>query len=158
MVLYLRKVVIEDMEDIYQWAIDPEVRKNSFHTEGITYESHEVWFESVLKNPNILQYVLEDRSEKVEDIQIRKIGQIRVLLEKEEAIISYSIAKEQRGKGYGVRIVSLVEEKIGEVSQKTVMCVAKVKYDNKASIRVFEKCGYTKYEKSNYLEYRKQIK
>ena len=38
--LYLRTADENDMDLLFQWANDPDVRKNSFHSEPISYETH----------------------------------------------------------------------------------------------------------------------
>lgn len=158
--LYLREAVIEDMELLYQWANDLEVRKNAFHTKSIPFDTHKRWFENVLENVDILQYILVETCVEEDHIQSKEkeIGQIRFSLEGERAVISYSIAKESRGQGYGVKMVSLAEEKLRETRMEISMCVALVKYENPVSAKVFEKCGYTVNKKQDYLEYTKKIR
>lgn len=161
MTLYLREAVKEDMELLYEWANDLEVRRNAFHTEQIAYDTHKTWFENVLKDSDILQYILIDENRKEMDENIcgtEEIGQIRLSLDKEKALISYSIAKNRRGKGYGSKMVSMVEEKIRETKKGITICVAQVKYENIASAKVFQKCGYTEYRKPQYIEYVKELK
>ena len=36
--LSLREVTAKDMDLLYEWANDPTVRQNAFHTEPIPYE------------------------------------------------------------------------------------------------------------------------
>lgn len=106
MALYLREAVEEDMDLLYEWANDAEVRKNAFHTEQIPYDTHKKWFENLLKDTETLQYIL-------------------------------------------------VEE---ETAKNITFLIGQVKYENAASARVFEKCGYKAYPQENYIEYRKQIR
>lgn len=159
MELYLRAAVKEDMELLYEWANDLEVRRNAFHTEQIAYETHKTWFENVLRDSNILQYILvSENSEGMNKnlCAIEEIGQIRLSLDEEKALISYSIAKNMRGKGYGSQMVSMAEKKIKETNKDIKVFVAQVKYENIASAKVFQKCGYKEYRKPQYLEYRKE--
>lgn len=153
MALYLREAVREDMDLLYRWANDSEVRRNAFHTEYIPYDIHKAWFENVLKDRNILQYILVEEYDGV----INEIGQIRLSLDKDRAVIGYSIAAEMRGKGFGSRMVQMAEEKLREARRETILLEAQVKYENKASAKVFEKCGYRACRKKEYIEYTKSI-
>ena len=154
MALYLREAVKEDMDLLYQWVNDPEVRRNAFHTEQIPYDTHKKWFENVLKDRNVLQYILMEEYHGV----TKEIGQIRLSLDKDRAVIGYSIAEEMRGKGFGSRMVQMAEEKLKEARQEIVVLEAQVKYENKASSKVFEKCGYTVCRKKKYIQYTKSIR
>lgn len=58
MALYLRKAVKEDMDLLYRWVNDSEVRKNAFHTEEIAYDIHKTWYAKAMKDKDILQYIL----------------------------------------------------------------------------------------------------
>ena len=58
MCLYLKKVEPTDVDLLYQWANDSEVRKNAFHTEPILYENHVKWFANVLADASMYQYIL----------------------------------------------------------------------------------------------------
>lgn len=98
--VYLRKAKQGDMDMLYGWANDPAVRINSFNSEPIPYEDHVKWFNHVLDNEKILQFILMDGNVPV--------GQIRLNVDGEEAEIGYSIASKFRGKGYGRTILHLV--------------------------------------------------
>lgn len=41
----LRKVKIEDLEILFDWANDSLVRTNSFSTKSITISEHKAWFQ-----------------------------------------------------------------------------------------------------------------
>lgn len=152
MALYLREAVEEDMDLLYEWANDAEVRKNAFHTEQIPYDTHKKWFENLLKDTETLQYIL------VEEAKAKEIGQIRLSLNKDRAVIDYSVDKHMRKRGFGVKMVKLVEVKLQETAKNITFLIGQVKYENAASARVFEKCGYKAYPQENYIEYRKQIR
>ena len=50
--LKLRPVQKSDIELIFKWSNDEEVRKNSFHTETIKWEEHVKWFNNIIDNSN----------------------------------------------------------------------------------------------------------
>lgn len=131
---YLRKATVEDMDLLFEWANDPVVRSNSFHSEPIPYESHKQWYADIMSDVNVLQFILMD-----DEIPV---GQIRLNIEGTEAEIGYSIAAAYRGKGYGHRILKLIVEEVEKNNPEIQTLVAKVKPDNTASKKLFESEGY----------------
>ena len=145
----LRKATYADIDLLYQWANDPIVRQGAFHTEPIPYEDHVKWFEKMMADENVYQYILCGDNE--------EIGQIRLNQEDSQAIISYSISKEYRGKGYGSQMLKLIEVQAKEDITDIKELVGLVKYTNPASMRAFEKCGYEKCELPDYIQYRRKV-
>lgn len=132
--LYIRNATKADMDLLYKWANDPIVRKNSFSTELIPYENHVLWFNRIMADPFVLQFVLmEDNT---------PVGQIRLNIEGKEAEIGYSIASEFRGKGYGHKILQLVANEVITNHPEIEKLVAKVKPDNIASNKLFKSEGF----------------
>ncbi len=130
----LRKATFDDLNILYEWANDPAVRKNSFHSEPIPYENHQKWFEQIMADESVLQFILMDEG--------MPVGQIRLSVDKDEAEIGYSIAQSCRGKGYGHEILRLIAEEIRVNYPYIKKLVAKVKPDNIASNKLFESEGY----------------
>lgn len=131
---YLRNAGESDLDLLFQWINDKEVRKNSFQTKEITYEEHQKWFMDMLQREDVKQYiyVLEEES----------VGQIRICLNKEEAEISYSIAPKYRCMGYGKQMITALKKVVQEEYPKVKRLVAQVKPENVASQKVFLDCGY----------------
>jgi RimJ/RimL family protein N-acetyltransferase len=142
--LYLRKAELVDLDMYYNWANDPVVRSNSFNTEQIPYEDHVIWFNEAIKRDDVALFVLMD-----DDMPV---GQIRINISDAVAEISYSIASEFRGKGYGGKIVSLLIERIREEMPEIKTVSARVKPDNLASMKVFEKIGFKRREMAFELD------
>lgn len=136
--LYLRKAELSDVDLYYEWANDPVVRSNSFNTAHIPYEDHVNWFNKVLKRDDIVLFVLMEDD--------KAVGQIRISITDAVAEISYSISSEFRGKGYGGKIVSLLIERIKDEMPDIKTVSARVKPDNAASLKVFEREGFAKKE------------
>ncbi len=132
--IYLRKATINDRDLLYMWTNDPEVRRNSFNTTPVLYEDHKNWFEHMMMDDKVIQYILmEDDT---------PIGQIRLNVYGSEAEIGYSISKDQRGHGYGETILKLIMQEVKDLYPHIKRLVAKVKPDNTASRRLFEKEDY----------------
>ena len=132
--VYLREATMQDMNLIYEWANDPMVRINSFNSKPIQYETHVKWYNRVMSDESILQFILMD-----DDIPV---GQIRLNIDEDEAEIGYSIAADYRGKGYGHIILQLVADEVKEKYPYVKCLLAKVKPENIASSRLFEHEGY----------------
>lgn len=143
---YLKKVNPADMDLMYEWANDSEVRKNAFHTEPIPYENHVKWFTKTLEDASVYQYILY-RDE-------LPVGQIRLNVEDGEALIDYSISAKYRGMGYGSKLLELIKKQVfsNKISD-VIKLTGQVKYENLASARAFEKCGFTKQELTDYIQY-----
>ena len=142
----MKKVEPTDVDLLYEWANDSEVRRNAFHTEPILYENHIKWFANVLADASVYQYILYQGE--------TPIGQIRLNIEGDEALIDYSISMQHRGKGYGSKLLQLVKKQVAADKIPGVLkIIGQVKYENPASARVFEKCGFTKREMTDYIQY-----
>ncbi|MCD8039666.1 MAG: UDP-2,4-diacetamido-2,4,6-trideoxy-beta-L-altropyranose hydrolase [Lachnospiraceae bacterium] len=144
--LAFRKVRPSDVDLLYEWANDKAVRANSFNTEQIPYESHVKWFAGILDAETVYQYILcEDGI---------PVGQLRLNTDGENAVISFSVSPERRGEGLGSAMLKMLPEqirkdKITGVTKLTGM----VKRENAASAAAFEKCGYTRRERPECLEF-----
>ncbi|WP_048592110.1 GNAT family N-acetyltransferase [Clostridium massiliodielmoense] len=145
----LRKVNEKDCDVLFEWANDIEVRKNSFNANYITYEEHVDWFLKVLENGNVLFFIME--------VDNKSIGQIRINIDANIGIISYSIYKEFRGKGFGEKIIQLVEEQISNLKIINKI-VAYVKKDNTSSNKIFTKLNYLKEESGDSNLYYKFVR
>lgn len=133
--LYIRRATMEDMDLIFQWANDEEERKNSFHSEMIPYETHCIWYKSRMESEDTFIYILM-----CEDIPV---GQCRLKTEGKEALISYSVDKAHRNKGYGKKLLTLVYEEVKRTLPDISEFVAEVKEENVPSQKVFSALGYT---------------
>jgi len=62
-----------------------------------------------------------------------------------------------RRKGYGIRLINLLEEEIFNRKIKVNNIIGYVKYSNIASQRIFEKKGYAKIDHADKIEYIKNL-
>lgn len=132
--VFLRKAEKDDMDLLFRWANDPVVRANSFDINPIQYENHVKWFNKMMGDSTIIQFILID-----EDVPV---GQIRLNVDGDEAEVGYSIGAEFRGEGYGHKILQLVTEAVSTNYPLIKTLVAKVKPENIASKKLFECEGY----------------
>ncbi len=129
--LKLRLAGEDDMLLYYKWANDPEVRNVSFYPEVIDLKTHEKWFTSHIQSDKYLLFVFEEGG--------IPVGQVRI----ERAyknVISISIDREYRGKGYGALMLQMAYEEFRKVSGE--LLTAYIRKDNPVSVRIFQKAGY----------------
>lgn len=148
MSLNLRLCTLRDVEIIYNISNDPKVRKNSLNIDEISYENHIKWYKDSLINANRIMYVIQDKHVIV--------GQIRLDKQDDRAIISYSIEKNSRNKGYGSKALNLIKNEALKNNISTIEGV--VKKDNIASKAAFKKNGFLEIEEQNYFRYIYSIK
>lgn len=124
-----------DVEITYKWASDKKVRQFSFNQNEILFEEHKKWFMAKLHDPNCFYYILQKGAERV--------GSVRIDYNEESNIglISYLIGSDFHGKGYGTKILQLIEELI-LIKFDVFHLKGLVMKSNVASIRIFYKLGY----------------
>lgn len=147
--VYLRMATNDDKELLLKWINEPVCRKNSFNSKEITIEEHENWFNSVMKKNNCKIFIA--------CLYGVDIGQVRIEIEGENVEISYMIALEHRGNGYGKEILNLVEIWLKKNVIIDFTMVGKVKKNNIASIKCFESCGYEMLDNDDYFCFIKKI-
>lgn len=87
----------KDCQQYYDWANDPEVRRQSFSSEEIKFENHLEWFERRLKSDSSYLFVGEHKNV--------PIGQVRFEKADDSFTISYSIDQRFRGRGYAMQLL-----------------------------------------------------
>lgn len=139
----LRKVTMDDINLLFEWANNADVRQNSFHNKEILYEDHVRWFHNKIKSQTTVMYIYLYNN--------LPVGQIRFEIEQDKAELNYSISKEYRGQGHGKHMLALAEMQliIDKPQIKTIN--ARVLPHNHASKSIFESSGYTHF-------YEKQLK
>lgn len=151
--VYLRKAEWADVDLLYEWANDSEVRNNSFNIAKIGYEEHKTWFKNSLRDKDVDLYICY--------LDSMPIGQIRLNYTGETAAISYSIADKYRGQGFGKIIIKLIEAEVVAAYPKVKFLSGSVKLDNVASQRIFEENDFARQivvEPNNkFYRYCKQI-
>ena len=152
MSLYLRKTIKKDIELLYEWVNDPLVRMNSFNTGIVHHEEHVNWFNQSLANPDRDMYICMDGE--------IPVGQIRVDYDSNgNGVISYAVAADYRGKGYGRRMLELLEIEVAKKKGAGRYLFGEVKPENEASLRAFMNLGYKVSRKeSDKIVVAKQVK
>lgn len=131
----LRNARKDDSRDIFAWRNDPATRKASFHSAKITYKEHQKWFANALNSSDRMLFVAV-----LKDVPI---GVVRADAIEDGFEISWNVAPEKRGNGFGKKMVKALIEKLD------TRCVALIKSDNKASKKIAESCGMILFSKKN---------
>ena len=135
-ILKLTKAEITDINDIFEWRNHPDIRKNFFDSEVITWNDHEKWFNKKLKDQDTTIYI----AYYIEN----KIGTIR--FEANESVIKTSIMLNPLflGKGHGSHVIKLGVQKFIMEKKPDKQIIAEIKKDNIASIKAFQKADFKK--------------
>ena len=146
--IYLRQAMPEDKDLLYQWRNDPVCRENSLDQSIVPYESHCAWFQDRLGSGDCFIFICMEKDS--------PIGQVRVDYQGRDGKISYSISEGYRGRGYGARMLGLLEQDAG-IRMRTAGLYAIVKCSNVASQKCFEKLQYSKECCGSYFRYGKSF-
>jgi spore coat polysaccharide biosynthesis protein SpsF len=151
--IVFREANINDIDLYFNWINDSLVRKSSYQSNLIDFESHTEWFKSKIIDSNSFMAVFENGLN-------QKIGQVRIdMIDNTNAIISMSVAKEHREKGYAAKLISTYSDYFLE-KFKNVCINAYIKQSNMKSKHVFEKAGFKfskilVYKKNKSFHYKK---
>lgn len=143
--IFLREVNSKDCKQLFEWANDVNVRNNAFNQAIIDWEGHVKWFNNKLESKDSEIFILTNSNN-------QNLGQIRIDFEKKSKrwVIDYSIDKNFRGNGYGIRIIELITQKYSDKKFKAI-----VKEENIASCKVFKRIKFQEIfdEKNKTFQY-----
>jgi RimJ/RimL family protein N-acetyltransferase len=131
--LSIRPVTDDDCRLIWEWSNDAEVRRWSFDSESIEWETHVAWFKSRRGDPTYLMYVLTKPDGE-------PVGLARFELSGGSGVVGISIAAEHRGHGYATAALRLACATFFATSDAADV-IAEIKPGNEASVRAFERAG-----------------
>jgi UDP-2,4-diacetamido-2,4,6-trideoxy-beta-L-altropyranose hydrolase len=148
----LRDATSADAELLWRWANEPETRANSFSGQAISWSDHVDWLSRHLNSPTSRLLVAVDQN----DVPI---GQARLDVEGQGAILSISVDRGFRHQGLGSAIIPLVRKEAAR-SFGSAWVDALIKPENEASLRAFSSAGFVNTDRSmteanvGYLRYR----
>ena len=130
--LRLRPAAPDDLLLYFDWANDPEVRRQAISTDEIALEGHREWFAARLGTTRSHLFVMCAGE--------LPVGQIRFDWDGTDARIDYSIDPLFRGRGWGTQVVALgVKHRL---NSGPITFRADVKEANLASRSVFRRLGF----------------
>ena len=125
----LRSATMADADLLFLWRNDQETRRQSKTMAPVERAGHLSWLHGVLANP--------DRDIRVAEVNRHPVGSVRADRVDDAWVLSWMVAPEARGKGFGRRIVArIVEELDGEIQ-------AEIRDGNSASARIASAVGMT---------------
>jgi UDP-2,4-diacetamido-2,4,6-trideoxy-beta-L-altropyranose hydrolase len=131
-VISIRKAKFEDVDILYIWSNDALVRKQSFISDKIPYDSHCEWFKSKLVSKNTIIFIVEFNQDSV--------GVVRFESNDKNTTVGISIDEKYRGKGFSKKMLNIGVKAYFKENDLPVL--ASIKKDNIASIKSFEKAGF----------------
>lgn len=133
----VRKAKAEDAKLYFEWANDAEVRKFSFHSELIDWNTHCKWFSHKLADAEAFLCMCYYKEQ--------PLGQVRFEWESKWARISISVDKGFRGRGLAVGMLKRAMEFYSLTTSRKSF-YAEVKIENEASRQLFIRAGFRKLE------------
>jgi RimJ/RimL family protein N-acetyltransferase len=129
--LFLRDVLKEDSEMLLRWRNDPETLRNSVNAAEVSPDEHARWFAEMLAvwPQRVLIAEIDGVSVAVVHLDWSEQG--------DSCDLSFAVAPEYRGKGYGFAIVEHAVQRM-----QNVRVCAETKMSNMASRRIFERLGF----------------
>jgi RimJ/RimL family protein N-acetyltransferase len=133
----VRRANLEDAKLYFEWANDNEVRSQSFNSNSIDWSNHQKWFDEKIRSENYTFFIFETENKE-------PIGQVR--LEKSIStnicVIGVSVSKKFRGKKLASQLIE--KASILFLNENPIYTInAYIKKNNFASVKSFEKAGYT---------------
>lgn len=133
--LKLRPAEKNDCRVLYRWRNHPEVRKNSFQTKTIDYDSHCEWFENILHDAKVKTYVAEtDRHQRV--------GVIRFNKSSGSFFVNVALNPLMFNNAIGFRLIKMGTENFLAECREARSVIAKIKTSNTRSQEAFRRAGY----------------
>lgn len=123
----------------FNWANDPQVRKNAFHNEPIEWDTHNNWFNNKIKSDSLLVIFYCDD---------KPAGQVRIDWENNIGVIDFSVDPSFRNRGFGRKFLQIMI-KIAQQSYPGSEIEGIVKEENIPSAKAFRAAGFT--QKDNRL-------
>ncbi|WP_369617507.1 GNAT family N-acetyltransferase [Flavobacterium sp. CFS9] len=133
--LFLREANEDDVELLFIWANDQDVRKNSIVQDQIIWENHLAWFKKKINDSETKIFILSNKNKCFGQIRIDKVGS--------QWQIDYSIDHIYRGQGLGKEIVKHLLNKFNFKFKATV------KKENYPSAKVFTHLGFKTLKSDN---------
>ncbi len=129
-----RKAQWHDVLTYYDWANEPETRRQAIYSEAISLEAHTLWFKRKIAAATDFLFIFErDR---------QPVGQVRFELDKGKYVISFSVDAAFRGQGIGSVLIKMALEKLQQNLGFRPKVKAYVKPANTASWYVFRQNAF----------------
>jgi UDP-2,4-diacetamido-2,4,6-trideoxy-beta-L-altropyranose hydrolase len=143
------KAGAEHLQTTFEWASDTTVRTYSFNQKPISFEEHQNWYLKKVEQPNCI-YLLGKWENDI-------VGSLRFDITNTDALISYLVSPKYHGKGLGRILLAKGLEYLAQHNNTVTTATGFVMPQNIASVKVFERLGFTCTEENNQLRFTKNI-
>ncbi len=147
--IQLRQATMHDSDFLFAWRNDPATLAASLSTAAVPREDHDQWMQLNVAHGYPLHLVL------MAEGVLGAIGVVRFDTAKRDVMtfnVSMTLAPQHRGKGMAAGIL---DQACGLMSEYRLD--AAIRSNNKASQRVFERCGFEALgDGGGFFHYRKQ--
>lgn len=129
----LRPVRPDDVALLFQWRNDHDAVRFSVSGRAVTLDEHSKWVVQRLRDPATRLWIAEEDGVAV--------GQVRLDVDDDAALVSIAVAAGQRGRGVGSAILQEMQAVLlvtGPVSRLRAL----IHPDNGASLRAFTRAGF----------------
>lgn len=130
----MRPATADDVRLVYDLAMDPVVRKNSFSSAEITYSEHTQWYSKRMHDANFLLLLAFHRN--------MFAGQVRFDIDHTNSTIGISITDSYRSRGLGKVLLKLGVTELTKSHPEIRTINAFIRPENIPSIRLFEKFNF----------------
>jgi UDP-2,4-diacetamido-2,4,6-trideoxy-beta-L-altropyranose hydrolase len=132
--IQLRAATQDDAQLLFEWRNHPSIRAISNNSAPIKWESHQYWFNKVRQDSSRPLYIAVQAG--------IEIGVIRFDIDGVQAEVSLNLAPDLKGRGLGTQLLIQGEQQLVREHPRVLKLMAKVLEGNKASHRLFRRCGY----------------
>lgn len=130
----LRKATLNDSDLLFAWRNDQDVIATSTSQRAVTEAEHDRWLVKTLDDKTVHLYIAIVNGNDL-------VGMGRINDEHGMAVLSYSVAAEHRGQGFGGQLVAALCDKAYELGFTSIQAVAR--HQNTASLRALMASGFT---------------
>ncbi|MBI5682425.1 MAG: GNAT family N-acetyltransferase [Deltaproteobacteria bacterium] len=130
----IREIQDDDINDLFNWRNHPDVRKNFFNSDLISWDEHEKWFKAKIKDSYTSIYIACSGKDKV--------GSIRFEDKSDVIKVSIMLNPDFLGKGVGSSVIRIGTERFIKEKNPDKPIHAEIKRENIASIKAFQKAGF----------------
>jgi UDP-2,4-diacetamido-2,4,6-trideoxy-beta-L-altropyranose hydrolase len=138
----IRRVQPGDLEMVFEWINDPEVRLQSYNQQPVAMDDHRNWFNAKVSGQPCYYYIIH--AEKGD------MGQIRFTISGSEATLGFLVAPGYRGMGWGSVILKKGIKRLLADAPHVRQIIGYVKRSNPASQKSFLKCNFKEESTTDY--------
>lgn len=131
MKMVLRPAAKTDARNLFNWRNDTVTLQSSRNGDPVAWHDHVDWLLACLKSSNRKLFIAE--------IEGQPVGTARLEYYDHGCELSWTVAPEYRGKGFGTGIVRLAIDRA-----EAVDLIAKIKPENESSARIARCLGFFK--------------